>query len=226
MSAVAPARRPGGAAAHARAGAVLLAGLLLTACAGAPAAPVAAGGPPVSHAPVSTQAPMAPGETVFPAADRSPVPDLAGRTLAGTPLRLRDVTGKGVVVVNVWASWCAPCREESAVLAAVAAQLRDDDVRFVGLDEQDPPASARRFADAAGTDYPHLVDSDGALLSRLSVLPTTGIPSTLLIDGRGAMAARVVGAVTRASLLALIAAVTAGGPEPGSGSATDTDGPG
>jgi len=203
-------------AARGRAGAVLLAvlvaGLLLAGCSGSPAAPEPAGGPSVSRGPASTQAPLVPGVTVFPAANRSPAPDLSGQTLSGAPLRLRDVTGK-VVVLNVWASWCAPCREESAVLAAVAAQLRDDDVRFVGLDEQNPPAAARRFVAGVGADYPHLVDSDGALLSRLSVLPTTGIPSTLLIDARGAMAARVVGPVTRASLLALIATVRGENPD-------------
>ncbi|MGZ4506600.1 MAG: TlpA family protein disulfide reductase [Blastococcus sp.] len=230
MHAVAPARRTGGEAARGRAAAVLVVALLLAGCGGAPAPSRSAGGPSVSHAQASTGAPMGPGVTVFPVTSRVPLPDLAGQTLAGASLRLHDLTGKGVVVLNVWASWCAPCRDESPVLASVAAQTRGEDVRFVGLDEQDPPAAGRRFVAGAGTDYPHLTDPHGALLARLSVLPTTGIPSTLLIDRHGLMAARVVGAVTRASLLALIAAVATDDPheseESESGSAPETGEPG
>lgn len=161
-------------------------------------------------APASTTAPgvNTPGATVFSAAERRPVPDVSGSTLDGQQLRLRDLAGGGVVVVNVWASWCTSCREESAVLAAAARDTAG--VRFVGIDEEDSAAAARSFVAASGTAYPQVVDADGAILQRLTLLPSTGIPSTLLLDGAGRMAARVVGPVTRPVLDRLIAAVRKG----------------
>jgi thiol-disulfide isomerase/thioredoxin len=143
-----------------------------------------------------------PGTTIFAAAIRRPAPDVSGPTLDGGVLRLRDVAGDRVVVVNVWASWCTSCRAESAVLAAAAHDTAG--VRFVGVDEADRAPAARRFVAATGTDYPQVLDPDGTLLQRLSVLPSTAIPSTLVLDPHGRMAARVIGPVTRPGLTRLI----------------------
>jgi len=116
------------------------------------------------------------------------------------------------VVLNVWASWCEPCRDESPLLAKVASSTRSAGVRFVGIDEQDRAESARTFAAAAGADYPHLVDSAGSLLASLRIVPSSGIPSTLVLDRRGEVAARVIGPVDAATFEQLVRSVTAGQP--------------
>jgi thiol-disulfide isomerase/thioredoxin len=145
-----------------------------------------------------------PGTTVFPAAFRAQAPELTGRTLDGQPLALRQLAGSGVVVINVWASWCTSCREESAALAAVARQLSGSPVHFLGIDEEVSPSAARGFLVGNKITYPQLADPQGDLLSALSLLPKSGIPSTLLLDSRGRMAARVIGPVTQNGLRQLI----------------------
>ena len=146
------------------------------------------------------------GVQLFPPAQRRPLPQIAGTTLAGQALTLRSLTGQGVLVVNVWASWCAPCRDESAVLAAIAKSAAAA-VRFVGIDEQDTPGAARTFVASTGTTYPQLTDPTGTSLNKLSLLPSFAIPSTLVVDRHGMMAARIVGPVTAAKLEKLIAQV-------------------
>jgi len=151
------------------------------------------------------------GTTVFPASQRRQVPDLVGTTIDGTRLNLGALAGHGVVVLNVWASWCAPCRSESRTLGTLSRQLAGRGVRFVGIDEQDSPEKAREFAARAGVEYPSLSDRDGRLLAQLSELPSTGIPSTLVVDRDGMIAGRIVGAVHVASLSRLISRVDSGG---------------
>jgi peroxiredoxin len=182
---------------------VLVAGLLLTGCgARDPAVPAAGGSSGTTGTTGTTEA----GTTVIPTGSRRAVPDVSGRALDGTRVALRQLTGSGVVVINVWASWCTSCREESAAIAAVAEEMRTSPVRFVGIDEQDPPSSARHFLATTGSTYPQLADPQGELLHALSLLPQTGIPSTLLLDSRGRMAARVIGPVTQQELERLIRA--------------------
>ena len=164
-------------------------------------------GQPGSHPSAATSnGALAVGATVFPPGQRKHVAPLRAETLAGTQLTLDDVLGTGPVVVNVWASWCIECRQESSDLAALSRDLRGRGVRFVGIDEQDDPASGRRFAMSAHIDYPQLIDKDGSLLARLTVLPRSGIPSTLVIDREGLVAGRIIGAASAALLSPLIAA--------------------
>lgn len=143
------------------------------------------------------------GASRFAPDQRQPSPDLGGTTLTGSHFALHDVTGN-VVVVNIWASWCGPCRVESPILAAASAHLAGQPVRFVGVDESDTSAEATRFIASAGVTYPQLFDPNGVLLRQLTLLPQKGIPSTLILDRRGRMAARVIGPITAAELQTLV----------------------
>ena len=144
-----------------------------------------------------------PGLTVYPVSQRRVVPDLRGTTLAGTPLELSSLRGH-VVVLNVWASWCEPCRTESPDLAALATSTEATGTRFVGLDEQDTTTAATAFLRSVQADYPHLVD-DGALLARLSDWLPPAVPGSLVVDRDGLVAARAVGKVTADEFVRFIA---------------------
>lgn len=148
------------------------------------------------------------GETYFPPGARRNAPALSGDTLLGSRYALTQARGR-VLVVNVWASWCEPCRKESRGLGRLSAALSSKSVSFVGIDEHDTDGSGRAFANASGTTYPQLVDPDGALLARLTLLPGLGIPSTLVIDRYGRMAARIIGPADETVLRKLIERVAA-----------------
>ena len=138
------------------------------------------------------------------AEDRQPAPQITGETLAGESFALADHRGD-VVVLNVWASWCAPCRSEAPALAEVAADTRGKGVQMVGLVTRDSDAASRAFVDRFALDYPHVIDSDGALqLQFRENLPPQAIPSTLIIDKQGRVAARVLGEVSAPTLRGLL----------------------
>lgn len=141
---------------------------------------------------------------VVPATERVPAPDLVGETLDGGTFRLADQLGD-VVVLNVWASWCAPCRAEAPGLAVLAREFEDEGVQFVGLDTRDSDVSARAFTERFGIDYPNVIDRDGRLqLLFGDSLPPQAIPSTLVIDAEGRVAARALGKVSESTLRGLI----------------------
>jgi peroxiredoxin len=149
------------------------------------------------------------GAQLFPVGDRQQLPPIAGKTLTGANLALRSFAGRSVLVLNVWASWCANCRDESAALAKLSHSFGPATASFVGIDEQDVASAARRFVTSTGTGYPQLADPDGTTLNRLTLLPSSGIPSTLVVDRQGNMAARIVGPVTAPQLQKLIGVVAA-----------------
>ncbi len=174
---------------------VLAAALLLTACGSS-----ASGGDGAGTAFVAGD-----GSIVLIAPEeRGPAPDLSGPTLEGGEFRLGDHLGE-IVVLNVWASWCAPCRAEAPVLEAVWQEVQDDGVQFVGLDTRDTEEAALAFLEAYGVTYPNVIDADGRLQLLFSdTLPPQAIPSTLVVDREGRVAGRIIGRVTEATLTALI----------------------
>jgi cytochrome c biogenesis protein CcmG, thiol:disulfide interchange protein DsbE len=112
-------------------------------------------------------------------------------------ISLAALRGK-VVVLNFWASWCEPCKEESQVLERVWREYRDRGVVFVGIDAKDAASEGRRFAKRYGITYPLAYDGPGQTVGRYGV---TGFPETWFVgrDGR-LVGERVQGPVTAAQL--------------------------
>ena len=134
---------------------------------------------------------------------RVKAPDLSGMTLTG--VNYTREPGK-VAVVNVWASWCSPCRAEEPTLSALSQKYSD--VQFIGILTRDNPVNAEAFNRKRGTPYPTLID-DSILIGFRKSLPANAIPTTVVIDRDGNVAARISGSVTVASLSNLIEEVSA-----------------
>lgn len=143
--------------------------------------------------------------STFAAADRKPAPELTGKTLDGKTWTLAEQTGK-VVVLNVWGSWCPPCRKEAPELVAASKELGSA-VQFIGLNTRDlDPAPAKKFVQEFGVPFPSIYDPNGkALLRFRGQISPKAIPTTLVIDKNGKVAGRVVGEVTKQTLLGMVA---------------------
>lgn len=140
------------------------------------------------------------GVTAYPVGDRSAPVVVTGDSLTGEVLSTEDLRGD-VVVLNVWGSWCAPCREEAPVLAATSQRLADRGVSFLGINVRDNTAAALAFEKRFGIDYPSIADVDGqALLSLNQFVPANAVPVTLVLDRQGRVAARIIGVLTATSL--------------------------
>ena len=162
--------------------------------------------------------------TLVPADSRDPAPDFRGPLLGGGDFELAAARGD-VVVLNVWGSWCPPCRDEAPDLQAVNASLADQGVRFVGVNVRDNDTDARAFEREFGVTYPSVVDANGSLLLAFrDTLPPTSIPSTLVVDREGRMAASVLGQITETSLRDLVSEIAAEGAPAEAGNAATSDG--
>jgi thiol-disulfide isomerase/thioredoxin len=124
-------------------------------------------------------------------------------TLLGTNYKF---DGGKVAVVNVWASWCSPCRAEEPALSALAKKYTG--VEFIGILTRDNPVNAEAFVRKREIPYPTLID-DSILVGFRKSLPANAIPSTVVIDKTGKVAARISGAITVTSLSELIEKVSA-----------------
>lgn len=144
------------------------------------------------------------------AEDREPPGEVAGETLEGDPISLEDFAGR-TVVLNVWGSWCAPCRSEAPDLVAASEELADRDVVFLGINSRDlDKAAALAFQRRFEVPYPSIYDQQGrTLLAFRGTLSPNAIPSTVVIDAEGRVAASVIGEVTRATLVGLVEDVVA-----------------
>ncbi len=177
---------------------LLAVAVLPTACSADPPPGGGAGAGTASTPSVAPSQAYPLGVTVFSASRRGALPDLRGTTLDGASLALSGMRGH-VVVLNVWASWCEPCRSETPALAAMARSTAASGTLFVGLDENDTVTAAAAFLRTVGSTYPHLVDG-GPLLAKLSEWLPPAVPGSLVVDPQGRVAARVVGPTTAAAL--------------------------
>lgn len=152
---------------------------------------------------------------VLPVAEREPLPELTGRTLDGQSLTLAEYGAGKTVVVNVWGSWCGPCRAEADDLVEADAELPDtgeNAVAFLGINVRDPgPAAPQAFVREYGITYPSIVDQGEALLTSSDTLPANAIPSTVVIDDQGRIAASIIGETTKATLVGVVDEVQASG---------------
>ncbi|CAL9493981.1 Thiol-disulfide oxidoreductase ResA [Streptomyces sp. enrichment culture] len=143
--------------------------------------------------------------------ERADAPDLSGETVDGKQLDVDDYKGK-VVVLNVWGSWCPPCRAEAKNFQKVYEDVKDQGVQFVGINTRDTSIGpARAFEEEYGITYPSLYDPTGKLMLRFEkgTLNPQAIPSTLVIDRDGRIAARTLQALSEEKLRSMIEPVLA-----------------
>jgi cytochrome c biogenesis protein CcmG/thiol:disulfide interchange protein DsbE len=164
---------------------LVVAGLALAA--GALAAGVLVAAPSRSESPAAK---------AVPAKQRKPAPELNGEWLVGPPVRIADLRSKPALI-NVWASWCVPCREEAPELARFDREMRAR-TRLVGIDFQDAKGDALAFIREFGWRFPNVRDPHGKLAARYGV---TGLPTTYLIDPEGRIARTFTGAQTFETLV-------------------------
>ncbi len=180
----------------------LLVAALLTGCATGATDEAAGGraeGEPVPVAPACEQLPERGAEGA------NGLPPLTLPCLGpGADVALQQLTGRPTLV-NLWATWCLPCREEMPMLQE-AHDAHGDRIRFLGVNVQDDPHAARWFLDDLGTSYPHVVDSGGDLPRALGV---RGLPLTLVVDHDGRVVDRWVGQLTPDGLQQLVDRVVA-----------------
>jgi thiol-disulfide isomerase/thioredoxin len=127
-----------------------------------------------------------------------------GQTLPTTSFARLDGSGSATfadyagkpMVVNVWGSWCPPCRQEMPALQQVSEEVKDQ-VTFVGIDSRDDRAAAQQFAQQTGVTYDQLYDPKASLVGDTGIVT---FPTTFFVDAKGKVVAVKAGALDAASL--------------------------
>jgi cytochrome c biogenesis protein CcmG/thiol:disulfide interchange protein DsbE len=110
-----------------------------------------------------------------------PLPELELEDLDGRTVRTADLRGQPLIV-NIWASWCVPCREEFPLLVGANGEYRDEGLAVLGIVHRDSAEAARGFAEAQGATWPMLLDPDESAYRALIGL---GVPQTYFVDAEG-----------------------------------------
>ena len=127
--------------------------------------------------------------------------DFSGTTAEGSTVSQADYSGE-VVVLNFWYASCAPCRVEAPDLAKLSAKYDGQGASFLGVNVRDQAPQAISFEKNYGIEYPSVIDSDGALqLAFSGEVSPNAVPTTLVIDKQGRVAARILGQVSEPSIL-------------------------
>ena len=145
-----------------------------------------------------------PAGEVIPEAERASAPEFSGTLLGGGEFASAELAGD-VAVLNFWGSWCAPCRVETPEFQEVYAEVRDDGVQFLGLNVKETDAQfAQAFVDRFGIEFPSLYDPRGEVALAFRDYPANAIPSTIVLDRDGRVAAVYTGAVSQEDLRSVI----------------------
>lgn len=130
--------------------------------------------------------------------------EFSGETQAGTRVTSAQYRGN-VLVVNFWYAGCAPCRAEAADLEKVYNNTKGSGTNFLGVNVRDQAATIVSFNDKFGVTYPSVVDQNGHMqLAFASDVPPNAVPTTLVLDAQGRVAARILGQLRDASILQTI----------------------
>lgn len=144
------------------------------------------------------------GTALVKAEDRRAMPmSLPTRTLTGTATP--TIAGK-VVLLNVWASWCGPCRRESTALQRVADDLRKSGVVVIGINTRDQDAAARAYVTRFKLTYESVVDRDGSVFlgGFAGLVPKIYTPTTMVLDPKGRVAGWALGEASYSRLRGLV----------------------
>jgi peroxiredoxin len=144
---------------------------------------------------------------IYPSSQRPAAPTVTGTMLDGAKYTLASDRGH-VVVLNFWGSWCSPCRKEAADLQSVHAATAAQGVAFVGINIRDETDPANAYDNAHGITYPSIFDPSGRVALQFAQVPPSAIPSTLVIDATGHIAAIHLGSITAKQLTDMIAAAS------------------
>jgi cytochrome c biogenesis protein CcmG/thiol:disulfide interchange protein DsbE len=140
---------------------------------------------------LSTDDEDVPAAAVAAAGERKPAPELDGDWIVPPPVRLAELRSKPVII-NFWASWCVPCREEAPELARFDREMGAR-AHVVGVDFQDAKADALAFIREFRWRFPNVRDPRGKLAARYGLV---GLPTTYVIDPQGRIARSMTGAQT------------------------------
>lgn len=144
--------------------------------------------------------------------DREEPVEVSGESVQGDPIDFADHRGE-VMVVNVWGSWCGPCRGEMPILVDAAAELDPDDTEFVGINIRETSRdNAAAFEREYDVPYPSIYDPGSETLLRFGTNTPSQPPSTMILDREGRVAAMFSGAVpSKQTLLEVVEDVAAEG---------------
>lgn len=125
----------------------------------------------------------------------------SGKDLDGNDVSTETLTGK-VTVVNFWASWCGPCREEWPILQAASEKYAN--VRFVGINTQDTLEHAKTWVVEHPTNYVHFFDDQSFIKASLTTVPNMGLPITVVLNNKGQVFAWYSGPITEGGLAKIL----------------------
>ncbi|KQS58936.1 redoxin [Geodermatophilus sp. Leaf369] len=144
-----------------------------------------------------------PSGDVIPEAERASGPEFSGTLLGGGEFESTSLDGD-VAVLNFWGSWCPPCRVETPEFQEVYTEVQDQGVQFLGLNVKDQEQLAQAFVENVGVTFPSVFDPAGEVALAFRDYPATAIPSTIVLDREGRVAAVYTAAVSQEDLRAAL----------------------